>query len=115
MTVTPKLQQLLHQAQQQRQTLTYRQLAEQLNLPAPKIQSLARMLEQLVVYDVQQGWPLRSAIVVSQTSLGLPRQGFFDFLFEQKILPDKSPAQQQSWHAHELQRVYAFNYPEGEI
>lgn len=103
---------LLQQAQQQQRPVTYRQLIEQLDLPAPKIQSLAHLLEQLAVHDARQGWPMRSVLAISQTSLKLPRQGFFDFLFEQKILAQQmNETQQQGWHSHELARVYAFSYP----
>lgn len=113
--VTPTLLQqllgLLQQAQQQQRPVTYRQLIEQLDLPAPKIQSLAHLLEQLAVHDARQGWPMRSVLVISQTSLKLPRQGFFDFLVEQKILAEMNETQQQGWHSQELARVYAFSYP----
>lgn len=110
-SVLQHLLRLLQQAQQQQRPVTYRQLLEQLDLPAPKMQSLARVLEQLAVHDAQQGWPMRSVLVISQTSLKLPRQGFFDFLIEQKILAQMNEAQQQSWYQHELARVYAFSYP----
>ena len=67
----------LMQTRRRQAVLTYRQLLDALPLRVPKMQQLARLLEQLAEQDAQRGWPLRSALVVSQTGSSLPRQGFF--------------------------------------
>ncbi|MBS7326187.1 MAG: hypothetical protein KIG85_06155 [Thiopseudomonas sp.] len=107
------LLQRLHGARNQRQTLTYRQLLESLSLPAPKMQQLARLLEALAAQDAARGWPLRSALVISQTDSNLPRAGFFQHAQRLGLLPQAyAEAAWPSWHADELQRVFAFDYPE---
>lgn len=111
------LQLLLEQldvARQQRHTLTYRQLLDVLPLPAPGMQHLARLLEQLGEHDARQGWPLRSALVVSQAGSNLPRSGFFQHLAEAGIIGmpgDETAA--RHWHEQELLRVFTFSYQGG--
>lgn len=103
---------LLEQARQARQLPSYRQLLDQLALPAPQMRRLAACLEQLSAYDSQQGWPLRAALVVSQTPPYLPRQGFFQHLASLGLAIPGGEQQWQAWHAREVERVFAFNYPE---
>ncbi len=67
---------LLNETQQQRAVITYRQVIEQLQLPAPSVRRLALALEQLARADHAQGWPLRSALVVSQARPAHPQLGF---------------------------------------
>ena len=102
----------LAQARDRRTVLSYRQLLDVLPLPVPKMQRLACLLEQLAGQDAQRGWPLRSALVVSQTGSGLPRQGFFQYLGEAGILEmPVSEAEAKRWHSQELQRIFTFDYP----
>lgn len=101
----------LEQARQRGELLTYRQLMEVLALPTPRMQSLARLLEQLAEQDARQGWPLRSALVVSQTDSNLPRPGFFQHLAEAGIMPEPADlAAAELWHAQEVRRVFEFSY-----
>ena len=105
------LEQLM-QARSQRQVLTYRQLLDALPLQVPKMQQLTRLLEQLGEQDARRGWPLRSALVVSQAGSGLPRGGFFQHLAATNILAmPKDEQTARHWHEQELQRIYIFDYP----
>lgn len=104
---------LLAAAQQQRTVLTYRQVIEQLQLPVPSVRRLALALEQLARADHQHGWPLRSALVVSQARPAHPQLGFIQCVqqlgrFVGGIDEDAVAA----WLAVELAQVYSFNYPE---
>lgn len=102
----------LEQARSERRQLTYRQLLDVLPLPIPKMQHLARLLEQLSELDAKQGWPLRSALVTSQTDSHLPRPGFFQHLAEMGVLPLPADlAATRDWHAQEVSRVFEFSYP----
>lgn len=106
----------LRKAQQERQTVTYRQLLEALQLPTPRMQNLVAYLEWLSTYDNERGWPLRSALVVSQTATALPRMGYFTHLLDRKILPrEMSAFEQEQWHAQTLKQVYSFTYPEEDL
>ena len=107
------LLQLLAAAQQQRSVITYRQVIEQLELPAPSVRRLARALEQLADADHKQGWPLRSALVVSQAGPAHPQLGFIQYVqslgrFHGMV----DQAGVAAWLAAELAQVYLFSYPE---
>src|SRR5690554_983497 len=102
----------LMQARRRQAVLTYRQLLDALPLRVPKMQQLARMLEQLAEQDAQRGWPLRSALVVSQAGSGLPRDGFFQHLVAAGVLTMPiNEADAKHWHSQELQRIFTFDYP----
>lgn len=107
------LLQLLVAAQQQRSVITYRQVIEQLDLPVPSVRRLALALEQLADADHKQGWPLRSALVVSQARPAHPQQGFIQCVQRlgrfQGVIDEPSVA---AWLAAELAQVYLFSYPE---
>ena len=104
---------LLADAQQQRRVITYRQVIEQLQLPAPSVRRLALALEQLACADHAQGWPLRSALVVSQARPAHPQLGFIQCVQQlgrfQGVIDEATVA---AWLDAELQQVYRFSYPE---
>ena len=104
---------LLAEAQQQRTVVTYRQAIEQLQLPAPSVRRLALALEQLACTDHTQGWPLRSALVVSQARPAHPQLGFIQCMQQlgrfQGVIDEASVA---AWLEAELAQVYQFSYPE---
>lgn len=107
------LLELLAAAQQQRRVVTYRQVIEQLELPAPSVRRLALALEQLAQTDHKQAWPLRSALVVSQARPAHPQLGFIQCV--QKLGRFQGEIDEPSvaaWLAAELERVYLFSYPE---
>lgn len=102
----------LMQARRRQTVLTYRQLLDVLSLQVPKMQQLARLLEQLAEQDARRGWPLRSALVVSQAGSGLPRDGFFQHLAAAGVLTMPiNEADAKRWHSQELQRIFTFDYP----
>lgn len=102
----------LMQARRRQTVLTYRQLLDVLPLQVPKMQQLARLLEQLAEQDARRGWPLRSALVVSQAGSGLPRDGFFQHLVAAGVLTMPiNEADAKHWHSQELQRIFTFDYP----
>lgn len=104
---------LLDQTQQQRSVITYRQVIEQLQLPAPSVRRLALALEQLAQADHAQGWPLRSALVVSQARPAHPQLGFIQCVEQlgcfSGVIDESHVA---AWLSAELAKVYLFNYPE---
>lgn len=104
---------LLAATQGQRTVITYRQVIEQLQLPAPSVRRLALALEKLAAADYQQGWPLRSALVVSQAQPAHPQRGFMQCVQRlgrfQGVINEANVA---AWLATELPQVYLFNYPE---
>lgn len=108
----PQLLRLLEQVRQSQQLVSYRQLLDELQLAAPQMRRLTACLEQLSAYDSQQGWPLRAALVISQTPPYLPRQGFFQHLASLGLAVPSDTQQCQHWHSSEVARVFAFNYPE---
>jgi hypothetical protein len=103
----------LQSAQHQHHVLTYRALIERLQLPTPAMQVLAAALEHLAALDARAGRPLRSALVVSQSASRLPRTGFFECA--ERLGRFSGPADgiaAASWHASEIARVFAFDYPD---
>lgn len=104
---------LLRQTQQQGSVLTYRQVIEQLQLPAPSVRRLAMALEQLAAADHAQGWPLRSALVVSQAKPAHPQLGFMQCMQQLGCFQGEIEEEQVAvWLTAELTQVYVFNYPE---
>ncbi len=104
---------LLGETQQQRGVITYRQVIEQLQLPAPSVRRLAVALEQLASADHARGWPLRSALVVSQARPAHPQLGFIQYVEQlgrfQGVIDESNVA---AWLSAELVQVYLFSYPE---
>ena len=74
---------------------------------------LALALEQLACADHAQGWPLRSALVVSQARPAHPQLGFIQCVQQlgrfQSVIDEAAVA---AWLEAELQQVYRFSYPE---
>lgn len=104
---------LLNEARQRRGVITYRHVIEQLQLPAPSVRRLALALETLARTDHAQGWPLRSALVVSQTRPAHPQLGFIQCVQQlgcfHGFIDEASVA---AWLSAELAQVYLFSYPE---
>ncbi|CBL46006.1 Conserved hypothetical protein [gamma proteobacterium HdN1] len=101
------LQDALEEARAQRTPITYRHLAELLQLPPPAIQTLTGALETLATQDAAAGRPFRSALVISQAGSGLPRPGFFEHLRSLGCYsgaPEGGEA--EAWFAAELARLY---------
>lgn len=103
----------LTEARRQRHLVTYRALAERLQLPAPAMQTLTAALEHLAALDARADRPLRSALVISQGASRLPRTGFFECATRLgRFSGPADGAAAASWHAGEVARVFEFDYPE---
>jgi len=63
-------------------TITYGDLARELSLPTPAIQSLAVMLEDLMEQDVAAGRPFLAAMLEGRLGDGMPSLGFFEKVAE---------------------------------
>ena len=62
-----------------RQCITYADLADLADIPAPqRIHKLTQHLEGLVGRDAKNNAPLLAAVVVSKRGTGLPGEGFFE-------------------------------------
>ncbi|MDZ7905961.1 MAG: hypothetical protein U5N55_09480 [Cypionkella sp.] len=60
------------------QTITYGDLARELSLPSPAIQTLTRVLENLMEEDAAAGRPFLAALLEGRLGDGLPSLGFFE-------------------------------------
>lgn len=60
------------------QTITYGDLARDLALPTPAIQTLAALLEELMEQDAAAGRPFLAAVLQGRLGDGLPSLGFFE-------------------------------------
>lgn len=60
------------------QTISYGDLARELALPSPAIQTLTAMLEQLMEDDAAAGRPFLAALCAGRLGDGMPSLGFFE-------------------------------------
>lgn len=60
------------------QTITYGDLAREMALPAPAIQTLTEMLETLMEQDAAAGRPFLAAVMAGRLGDGMPSLGFFE-------------------------------------
>ncbi len=60
------------------QTITYGDLARELALPSPAIQTLTTLLEALMEQDAAAGRPFLAAVLEGRLGDGLPSLGFFE-------------------------------------
>ncbi len=60
------------------QTITYGDLARELDLPAPSISTLTAMLETLMEQDAAAGRPFLAAVLEGRLGDGMPSLGFFE-------------------------------------
>ena len=89
-------------------TVTYRQIAEQADIPSPgRIQTVTSTLEDYIRSDHAAGQPLRAAVAISKARDGLPAPGFFQLCSEIGLYfgPDHGP-QAVLFHAMELRRLH---------
>lgn len=104
---------LLEATRQQHGVISYRQVIEQLRLPVPSVRRLALALEQLARADYAQGWPLRSALVISQARPAHPQLGFIQCVQQLgRFQGSIDEATVAAWLNAELAQVYLFSYPE---
>jgi len=60
------------------QTISYGDLARELEIPAPSIAGLTSMLETLMEQDAAQGRPFLAAVMAGRLGDGMPSLGFFE-------------------------------------
>jgi hypothetical protein len=60
------------------QTISYGDLARELELPSPAIARLTTMLETLMEQDAAAGRPFRAALCMGRFGDGMPAIGFFE-------------------------------------
>lgn len=74
----PRLREILQEIAARGETITYRELADALDVAPPHaIQRIGELLERAMQEDAAIGHPFLAAVVVSRTD-GLPRRGFFE-------------------------------------
>ena len=79
--------------------ITYRELAEQLDLPPPStIRRVAVALEQTMREDAAAGRPMIAALVVSRVG-EMPRPGFFELAAALGRFPPDPAQHHDAWEA----------------
>ena len=92
----------------ERETTTYRHLAQALDLRPPNtIHQVTKVLEDLMREDHESGVPVLAALVASKVRNGLPAPGFFRLACELGRYdgPESGPAA-EAYHAAELERAW---------
>ena len=74
------------------QTITYGDLARELSLPTPAIQTLTQMLEDLMEQDAAAGRPFLAAMLEGRLGDGMPSVGFFEKAAELDAVLTSDPA-----------------------
>jgi hypothetical protein len=93
------------------QTITYGDLARELALPAPAIQTLAALLESLMEDDAAKGRPFLAAVMAGRLGDGLPAVGFFEKAAQLDAAMTADPAAFVAQQRADLQKLYQ-NYSE---
>ena len=91
------------------QTITYGDLAREMALPTPAIQTLTILLEDLMEEDAAASRPFLAAVLEGRLGDGLPSLGFFEkaALLDANITSD--PAAFVAEQRAALQEFYAVN------
>jgi hypothetical protein len=92
------------------QTITYKELANQLGIEPPhSIGQVVALLESCQEDDATLRQPQLAAVVIQKTGQNYPRAGFFQKLSELGLYsgPYQGP-EAQMWHQNELEKVFSF-------
>jgi alkylated DNA nucleotide flippase Atl1 len=101
-----KVLDILRSLAQNRQIITYADLADLAAIPSPhRIHQLAEYLEHLIAEDAKAKRPLRAAVVISKTSRAIPAEGFFDCC-EAHFISRQSHEDAAAMHARLLAALY---------
>ena len=105
MSSLPKrVQEHLKELARRRETITYRDLAKELEVQPPNtIHQVADALEVLMREDHATGAPFLAALVVSKVRNGLPAPAFFDVA---RMLGRFKDSDTQTYHARELESAW---------
>lgn len=74
------------------QTISYGDLARELELPAPSIATLTAMLETLMEQDAAADRPFLAAVMEGRLGDGLPSLGFFEKAAQLDVVVTSDPA-----------------------
>ena len=108
MTLSDRVRAHLKELARERETTTYRHLAQALDLRPPNtIHKVTMVLENLMKEDHESGVPVLAALVVSKVRNGLPAPGYFRLACELGRYdgPDSGPAA-ETYHGAELERAW---------
>ena len=108
MTLSDRVRSDLKGLARERETTTYRHLAQALDLRPPNtIHQLTKVLEDLMREDHENGVPVMAALVVSTVRNGLPAPGFFWLACELgRYDGSESGPAAKAYHAAELKRAW---------
>lgn len=100
-----RLSDVLDRARQQRQTMTYLQAADAINIQPPhRIHQVTQLLETLLEQDHRLGQPVRTALVISRARAGQPADGFYAKAHELGLFDGTEPAR---FHERCLQQLFS--------
>ncbi len=104
------LEQLLIDSAKKRQTMTYRQVAQYLELRPPNtIHQATELIEALMRKHAQSTTPQLASLVVSKVRNGLPAPGFFILLHELSLYDGSVDGEDaRTFHAQELERCFDY-------
>ncbi len=103
-----RLEALLREAARTKSTLSYREIAERLELRPPNtIRQTTELLEALMRLQAETGEPQLASLAVSRTRGGLPGPGFFALLSELGLYAaGATEADARAFHQAEKQRCF---------
>jgi hypothetical protein len=106
--VQEKLDALLAKTARQKSLLTYRQVAQALEIEPPHvIQQAAELLEALMRMHAKKELPLLASLVVGRAHAGLPAPGYFILLNELGMYQGSVDGEDaRGLHAEQVQRCY---------
>lgn len=100
-----RLADVLDRARQLRQTMTYLQAADAINVQPPyRIHQVTQLLETLLEQDHRLGRPIRTALVISRARVGQPAEGFYAKARELGLFDGSEPAR---FHERCLQQLFS--------
>ena len=108
MTLSERVRAHLKGLARERETTTYRHLAQALDLRPPNtIHQVTKVLEELIREDHESGVPVLATLVVSKVRNGLPAPGYFQLACDLGRYdgPDSGPAA-EAYHGAELERAW---------
>ena len=108
MTLSDRVRAHLKGLARERATITYRHLAQALDLRPPNtIHQVNNVLEEMMREDHESRVPVLAALVVSKVQNGLPARGFFWLACELgRYDGSESGPAAEAYHAAELERAW---------
>ena len=106
--VLERLEAVLIEAAKTRNTLTYAQVAQRLELQPPHtIHQAAEWIEAMMRLHAKAGAPQLASLVISKARGGLPAPGFFLLLHELGLYEGSMDSEDaRRFHAQEIERCF---------